>query len=224
MRVRSDRIRSKIILKNCKYFERRREEKNTPHRSRSYQSVIHDQLPYLPQTIYIYTHIHIFFYFIRHFSLVASKLSSRNRMFATGKSAKGSPRRGRIGEEEDERSVRRSERLRARSRRERVRARTRARSQHPTRATHARERKSRETGSSSPGKRAAVRGGNGSDGEERCGVWSLGPARHRGCHIDSRYRAESIATNRSPAIFNPPGSPPSFDERTQGTPRNRDRC
>lgn len=92
MRVRSDRIRSKIILKNCKYFERRREEKNTPHRSRSYQSVIHDQLPYLPQTIYIY--IHIFFYFIRHFSLVASKLSSRNRMLATGKSAKGSPRRG----------------------------------------------------------------------------------------------------------------------------------
>lgn len=118
MRVRSDRIRSKIILKNCKYFERRGEEKNTPHRSRSYQSVIHDQLPYLPQTIYIYTHIHIFFYFIRHFSLVASKLSSRNRMFATGKSAKGSPRRGRIGEEEDERSVRRSERLRARSPRE----------------------------------------------------------------------------------------------------------
>lgn len=39
-------------------------------------------------------------------------------MLATGKSAKGSPRRGRIGEEEDERSVRRSERLRARSRRE----------------------------------------------------------------------------------------------------------
>lgn len=94
MRVRSDRIRSKIILKNCKYFERRREEKNTPHRSRSYQSVIHDQLPYLPRTIYIYTHTHIFFYFIRHFSLVASKLNSRNRMFATGKSAKGSPRRG----------------------------------------------------------------------------------------------------------------------------------
>lgn len=58
MRVRSDRIRSKIILKNCKYFERRREEKNTPHRSRSYQSVIHDQLPYLPRTIYIYTHTH----------------------------------------------------------------------------------------------------------------------------------------------------------------------
>lgn len=39
-------------------------------------------------------------------------------MLATGKSAKGSPRRGRIGEEEDERSVRRSERLRARSPRE----------------------------------------------------------------------------------------------------------
>lgn len=58
MRVRSDRIRSKIILKNCKYFERRREEKNTPHRSRSYQSIIHDQLPYLPRTIYIYTHTH----------------------------------------------------------------------------------------------------------------------------------------------------------------------
>lgn len=41
---------------------------------------------------YIYTHTHIFF--IRHFSLVASKLNSRNRMLATGKSAKGSPRRG----------------------------------------------------------------------------------------------------------------------------------
>lgn len=92
----------------------------------------------------------------------------------------------------------------ARARRERrVRARTRARSQHPTRATHARERKSRETGSSSPGKRAAVRGGNGSDGEERCGVWSLGPARHRGCHIDSRYRAESIATEPIPRDFQP---------------------
>lgn len=102
----------------------------------------------------------------------------------------------------------------------RVRARTRARSQHPTRATHARERKSRETGSSSPGKRAAVRGGNGSDGEERCGVWSLGPARHRGCHIDSRYRAESIATEPIPRDF----QPASFAERTQGTPRNRDRC
>lgn len=84
-----------------------------------------------------------------------------------------------------------------------MRARTRARSQHPTRATHARERKSRETGSSSPGKRAAVRGGNGSDGEERCGVWSLGPARHRGCHIDSRYRAESIATEPIPRDFQP---------------------
>lgn len=118
MRVRSDRIRSKIILKNCKYFERRREEKNTPHRSRSYQSIIHDQLPYLPRTIYIHTHTFSFtLYGISH-----SLHRSWTRGIACSRLEKA--RKGvleedpRIGEEEDERSVRRSERLRARSPRE----------------------------------------------------------------------------------------------------------
>lgn len=76
----------------------------------------------------------------------------------------------------------------------------------PRRATH--ERKVGRPDRRSPGKRVVVRvrRGNGSDGEQRCMVWSLGPASHRRCHIDSRYRTVNIKTNLFSRVYHSNGA------------------